>query len=489
MKVLFLVEDFSLAQEPLGIMYLSSALKSAGHETEALNTDACRETVIDEIARRAPGLIAFSSTSGLHRSHIELANRIKTAMNVPIIMGNAHATLFPEILEQETSLDFLCLGEGEEAIVELVDALEKKTDPTGIRNIWAKIDGKIYKNPIRPFRSDLDALPFPDRGLVSHLNPAYLVHGTSHVVTGRGCPYDCTYCFNHILREMTEGKYVRRRSVDNVIREIKEVVALNRSQMIDIQDDTFILDKKWLLEFAPRFRNEIGLPYLCHVRANLMTEEIAKILADSGCVTVCIGIEAGNDRLRNEILHRNLSKEQIYESCRLLNKYGIDIISQNVVGIPYETLDTLWETLEINRKCRPKIVVISSFEPYPKQVLTQTAMDAGFFDGNFDKLRTSYYNLDRFMLDLPDRENLEHLALLGNLTIDSRLVWWIVRLLLLLPRKSRMLSKALRWLGHRHAGIRRRLHCPDSRWQSLSRYWGRKPSGTRVQESETCGCS
>ena len=468
MKVLFVIDDCTLDQEPLGIMSLTASMRQAGHQAEAINGEAAGEDLVEEVRARDPQLIGFSSTTGQHKLHLQQARRIKAELDVPMIMGNAHATFFPEVLEEEDCLDFICRGEGDEAFVELLDALEKGSDPTGIPNIDAKVDGKVHRNPLRPFIQDLDGLPFPDRMLTRHLND-YFVEGTSHFVTGRGCPYNCSYCFNHTFRKMAEGRYVRRRSVASVMGELEAVRRLNRPRMMNFQDDTFILNRRWLQEFAERYRAEIGLPYLCHVRADLVKEDVAEWLASSKCAIVCIGVEAGNAYLRNKVLRRNLSSEQIIRACHILRDHGIDVLTQNMVGIPHETVKTFWETLEINRACKAAVVQFNLFRPHPDTDLTQVAIDNSFFDGDYARVHESFY--DGIGLELPEKAELEATAAYANLIVDSGLVRSATRALRLLPRNNRLKLRAMGWLARHQGGIRRRLGCRDSRWSPLSRYW------------------
>ena len=469
MKVLFILDDRTLHQEPLGVISLSASMQLAGHEAEAINGEAAGEGLVEEVRARSPHLIAFSSTTGPHKLHLEQARLIKAELDVFAIMGNAHPSFFPEVLEEADCLDFICRGEGDEALIELLDALEKGGDPTGIPNIDAKVNGKVHRNPLRPFIQDLDALPYPDRMLTRHLND-YFVDGTSHFITGRGCPYNCSYCFNHTLRKMADGRYVRRRSVENVMRELEAVRRLNRPRMMNFQDDTFILNRRWLQEFTERYRTEIGLPYLCHVRADLVKEDVVEWLASSNCVMVCIGVEAGNAYLRNKVLRRNLSSEQIIRACHILRDHGIDVLTQNMVGIPHETVKTFWETLELNRACDAAVVQFNLFRPLPDTDITQMAIDNSFFDGDYGHVQESFYD-GGMGLELPEKAELEATAAYANLIVDSKLVRSATRALCLLPRNNRFKLRAMGWLARHQGGIRRRLGCRDSRWCSLSRYW------------------
>lgn len=469
MKVLFVTDSPTLQHEPLGMMILAACLRRAGHDAELLNGETAGEGLVEAVRASGAGMVGFSSTTGPHRQHLEMARRIKAAFPaLPIVMGNAHPTFFPEILDEEPCLNFICRGEGDDALVELADALGRHADTTGIPNIDARLpDGTVRHNPLRPFREDLDSLPFPDRDLVRRLTREF-EGATSYFITGRGCPYNCSYCFNHSMRSLAAGRYVRRRSIDNVLEELRAVCRTNRTRLVNFQDDTFILDRKWFEEFAPRYRSEIALPYFCHVRANLVDEHMAALLAESGCVVACLGLETGNDRLRNDVLRRNMSSEQILRACHLLRDAGIDIVTQNMVGVPHETVATYWQTLELNRRAGATVVQIYRFRPHPGTDLARVACEEHLFDGNYDSVSENYFQ--RMTLTLPEGEELDVLARIGNLVIDATPVRALVRTLRLLPVGRRLRLRAWQWLDRHQNGIRRRLGCRDSRWAPLERY-------------------
>ena len=169
---------------------------------------------------------------------------------------------------EETSVDAVCIGEGENAMLELVENLTAGESITEIENLWVKKDGQITRNPIRPLIQDLDQVPLPDHELFRRVIPDRIWYAC--VLTGRGCPYHCTYCFNHAYRELYKGKgkYIRRRSVDNVLEELRELKKHKCYRFVKFADDIFTLQHDWLEEFCPRYQEEIGLPFSCLTRAN-----------------------------------------------------------------------------------------------------------------------------------------------------------------------------------------------------------------------------
>ena len=235
-KVLFVIPGSIFRHEPLGVMYLSGVLKEVGHETD-LVIDGEEDLVL--AARHfKPDIVAFSVITGSQARAIELSKRIKGTLSDSIlcVMGGPHATFFPKVIYKE-GIDGVCRGEGELAMLELANRLDAGQD---IANWWMKIGGQAFRNPVRPLIENVDAIPFPDRDLVTK----YRRSSQGQVkcfITARRCPFDCSYYFNHAYRRLYrgKGKVVRRRSVDNVIEEIEEVRNRYDIVLIFFSDDTF----------------------------------------------------------------------------------------------------------------------------------------------------------------------------------------------------------------------------------------------------------
>ncbi|MGD9405872.1 MAG: cobalamin B12-binding domain-containing protein, partial [Anaerolineae bacterium] len=209
MRVLFIAQQTDY--EPQGIMHLSSALKAAGHEVDL--AVATHQDPVAAAREFQPDVAAYSVITGSQRYYIDVNNRVKREVEgVFSVFGGPHPTFFPEMVEEE-GVDGICRGEGEDAMVELVNALAAGGPEAvlGIAN-WSfkrngdSVDAGIINNPVRPYVGDLDGLPFPDRALVYERDAISARSKIKHFLTGRGCPYNCTYCFNHALSELYRGK-------------------------------------------------------------------------------------------------------------------------------------------------------------------------------------------------------------------------------------------------------------------------------------------
>ena len=416
MHVLFIIKEID--NEPHGILRVSAALKQAGHKADMVV--ATEEDPVEAALRIEPDVVAFSVYTGTQRYYLDVNRRIKAQMDAFSIMGGPHPTFFPELVEEE-GVDGICIGEGEHATVDLMNALEKGKPIENVPNWWIKSNGQIHRNRLSPLVENLDELPFPDRELLYQAHPLSRERKLKPFITGRGCPYNCSFCFNESYSNLYAGKgrRTRRRSVDNVIREIKEVRERYPLRFVMFLDDTFIINKKWLKEFAARYKAEIGLPFWCQVRPNLVTEEKTALFKDMGCVSVSFGLETGNDRLRYQVLNRHITNEQILKACRILRKYGIRYSTNNMLGLPTGGLEADLETLDLNIECRPDYANVFLYQPYPKTPLGEMAFNNGLMTGTFDDLSGSVSEdtIIKFSSETEKRQ-IENLQKLLSITVE-----------------------------------------------------------------------
>ncbi len=364
--------------EFLGPMYISSSAAAAGHECRMALGQTIGE-IADEVAKFKPDLAGFSVMSGSHRWAIEMARNVKREFGIPNIIGGAHPTFFPECI-REKDIDMILRGEGEESVVELLNCIDAKKSCDVIPNIWHK-NGSIVNNPMRPLRSNLDDYPFPDRALYNALE-GKLDRGVRNVITSRGCPWHCTFCFEDAMRELYsgKGKYVRLRNIESVLEECRELKETTNVRTVYFADDVFGMSTRWLYEFLPRYKKEIGLPFICLVRADIVAEhpEYASRLAEGGCASVFFGIESGDEALRNQVLEKQLSNMQICSAAELLHDAGIPFRTYNIVALPGETLEQAYSTVDLNISIRADYPWCSVFSPFPGTALTEYAIRGGY---------------------------------------------------------------------------------------------------------------
>ena len=306
---------------------------------------------------------------------------VEAKMEVPTICGGIHPTIAPEESIGVEGIEMICRGEGEAALAELCRKIENKEEIRDIPNLWIKKDGSIIKNPLRPILADLDSLPFPDRSLFNYKNLYAERTGKLSFLVSRGCPYNCTYCCNHLLRNIyrSEGKSIRFRSVDNVIAEIKEVVEhYHFINTVNFDDDILFLKKEWAEEFTEKYSREINLPFICNARANLADKAEVELLKKAGCYHVKFGLESGNAYICNEILNRGLTIKQTKNAFALCKETGLITESFNMVGIPYETPSTIIDTIKLNAAIAVDKMQVSIYQPYKGTKLANLCQDQGF---------------------------------------------------------------------------------------------------------------
>lgn len=232
--------------------------------------------------------------------------------------------------------------------------------PQNIPNLITR--GQSLKPDLQLVRN-LDELPFPDRQIFYTAMPLAVKTGLRSFMASRGCPYQCTYCFNHAYNKMFAGRgpILRRRSVENVIEEIRRTERdFPGMRFIRFADDTFCHHAdQWLEHFTECYRREIGVPFYCLMRSNTLTDETAKLLAEAGCVSLGMSIEAGDENIRNNILRRNISDEMLIESFAIARKYGIRTFASTMVGILGTPIERDYYSLDFVRKVAPSAVIFN----------------------------------------------------------------------------------------------------------------------------------
>jgi radical SAM superfamily enzyme YgiQ (UPF0313 family) len=389
-KVLFVVKEIEGA-EPLGALYVAGCLQQAGHECRFVGTRG--NDVVAEAVRWRPDVVAFGATTGLHRYYLGLNAAIKERHPRCVsLMGGPHATYFPDVVHTP-GIDVVCRGEGEDAAVELCDALDRGADHRFIRDLWVKHEGTVYRNPARELRRDLDAIPFPPRDLLYAYDDRLRLRPLKSFTTNRGCPFPCSYCFNPSLVDHygASWKKVRIRSPANVVGEIARVRAAGPLQVVGFRESIFVYSAGWLREFGELYRREIGLPYYCHLRADILTEEMVDLLAWSGCHTVNVGIETANERLANDVLRRQIKMERLVRGIQMLKRAGIVVFADNILGIPGGTIEDDFATLQLNIDLDVDYAAATLCTPYPGTGIAKYAVENGYFEGDFDLIDDSYY--------------------------------------------------------------------------------------------------
>lgn len=315
-----------------------------------------------------PDLIAVSVMTGYFDKAIELLESVKPPC--PVIVGGVHSTISPEDALFFNAVDFICVGEGEGLIVELCQALKKGKDYSKIKNLGYKKNGQIVINELRPF-INLDDLPVPDWGLFDkrHLFRPFMgkVYQGSFYIMSRGCPQLCTYCVNGSLRERQSGcgTYFRYQSPATTIKHLTFLKEKFGATWFKFGDDSIMLLPEEYLEELARGLKPIGIQFGCSVRPETTTERKVELLKEMGCVAASVGVESGNEKIRKQVLNRHMSDETIKKAIKTLKQFGLRVSTFNMIGLPGETRENVFETIRLNRELDVDSVNVYIVYPYP----------------------------------------------------------------------------------------------------------------------------
>jgi uncharacterized Fe-S cluster-containing radical SAM superfamily protein len=348
----------ALGTEQLGISMLSAIAKVHGHQTDlAFSASLFHDRfnlempwlspyfddtseVISAIERQQPDVIAFSPLTSTYQWSLDIAKRAKQ-LNPAIktVFGGVHASAVPHLLMQKPIVDFVVVGEGDVAFPKILKAVETSDYRHQIPNTRYKTpEGKIISGPQTGFLQDLDSLPFSDKPLWEEhvrMGDLYLA------MASRGCPYRCTFCFNNFFAKLPEeksGKYVRLRSPEHMIAELKIAKQRYNIRVVDFQDDIFTTSKKWLQDFLALYRKEINKPFQILTHPRYMDDDIAKWLSNAGCSWVQMGVQSMDEGFKKDTLLRYERSEDVSAAIDVMNKYKMKVKVDHMFGLPDEPI-------------------------------------------------------------------------------------------------------------------------------------------------------
>lgn len=383
MRVLFIYPNLN-AEEGFnhGVADLSGCLRARGHETgllninEALYTVPADERIVEQVRTWRPAFVAFSVMTQQYKYALRLARKIKAALpQVAIGFGGVHALMCTEEVKNDAFWDFIGIGECDEALPELLGKLEAgDASCEEVSNFCIRRpDGTYRQNPLGPY-PDLNALPPKDYEFFDLPHMLGHKNGWQSILTSRGCPYRCSYCFNHEVtdRYIEDGghprsSYLRRFKPGRIIREIKELKARHPYiETIIFDDDLFTLNKQHVIDFCKAYvEEEVGLPFVLNAHVQVFTEPVARALSEAPCMIVKFGVESGSDELRRKVLDRTMSNQAIIDAFDLCHRYGLHSSAFLMFGLPYETRAMMEETIDLMARIKPGRVRWAIFFPFP----------------------------------------------------------------------------------------------------------------------------
>jgi anaerobic magnesium-protoporphyrin IX monomethyl ester cyclase len=356
MRVAFVV----LGSEHLSVGILSALAKKDGHKVHLAFSAALfhdrfnleipwlakyfddTDEVIDGLMAFQPEVIAYSCLTSTYQWMLAVADEMKQAFpHVKNIFGGVHVSAVPDLVLSKSQVDYVVIGEGDVAFPAILKAIEEEDFYTPIVNTrYYNPDGQLVRGIQEGFIQDLNALPHFDKIIWEdhiRIGDMYLT------MASRGCPYTCSFCFNNFFARLPEGKrgkYVRQRSVDHVMEELKWAKARYKIRIVDFQDDVFTVSKAWIKEFCERYKAEINLPFQCLIHPQYFDEDIARWMKEAGCVWIQMGVQTMDEGFKHENLRRYEDSGHIINALKLMKKYGIKIKVDHMFGLPGEPIES-----------------------------------------------------------------------------------------------------------------------------------------------------
>ncbi len=372
---------------PLGLAYVAAALEKADFQVEILDNYNLKkpiEQVKQEIRRLEPEIVGITCGSVTYRPCIETAKAVKEVIpSCKIVVGGWQPTYMPESLLQHQEIDYLVMGEGERAMVELAKIITKgqsRSDVAKISGVAYRQDGKTVKVPSTLIQ-DLDQIPFPARHLLPmHIYDRHVPYfdaspvDTMNVV--RGCPYNCAYCETKKLW----GSRVRAFSPPRVVEEINDLAQNYGSKGVYFVGDNFTINKKRTAELCNLLKKEnLDIEWVCDSRVDQVSRELLKEMKDAGCKTIWFGVESGSPPILKK-LNKKITMEQVTHAFKLCKEQGIRIACSFMLGIPGETIDDMEATFKFSRKLDPDWCQFNVYVAVPGSALYGEVMEKKLYD-------------------------------------------------------------------------------------------------------------
>jgi radical SAM superfamily enzyme YgiQ (UPF0313 family) len=444
MKILFIDPPFKRFTGldnpffPLGLAYLSAVCNQNGHKAVVYEVDAAEKTkttdmdfshehqklelyknlindsdnpiwaeIINVVKDYNPEVIGITVMTTKIASAIRTADILKKELaDVPILFGGPHATLLPEQCLKVDSVDYVMRGESERTILQFLSFIDGDIELSDVNNLsHTDESGKIVHNLMEKPIKNLDEIPFPDRDSLLYKNN-YTSEDMGLMMTTRGCPFNCAYCA-HIF-----GRKVRKRSIENVLEEIRLVKRNYDTTQFSFKDDTFILNKKMVIQLCNKLIEEdLGINWVCTTRVDLIDDKVIKLIKKAGCNEIRVGVETGSQRILDN-LKKGITFEQVRTASEIFNKNRILWSAYFMYGLPTETVEDIRKTYKFMEELNSNYAGLGLYSPFPKTDLFDEGVELGLLEDDieidhfFNTNPKDYYFKDpgRRVLDIEPEE-------------------------------------------------------------------------------------
>lgn len=414
--ILFITKKFII--EPLGIGYLSAGLKSRGLTTDLLQIERDVD-VISYLKKCVPKIICYSVWTGSQDFFYKLNRRLKLNFKFTSIFGGAHATFSTHDLLSRIDIDYVIKGEADLALPELCESIIEGT-------VKSEKLVSIKKPP-----QDLNELCEPDRELLykykhNRVNPI------RSILSSRGCPFACTFCYNEKFSEIFEGKKIRFRDMWFVLDEAARIKRhYPETRFFFFQDDEVGARVERLEYLAKQWKQFIRIPFHVQMRVEYIDDERIKLLKMAGCNSLTFAIESADYDTRRNVLGKKFKNLQIENAVKLLYKYKMKFRVENMIGIPFcDTVEDMWKTYKYNMEIKPKLSWVSLCQPYPETSLGTRCKEADLFSGDLKEIPEAFFSKTILRFPKKVKLQLENMQKLFTLFIGFRIPKWLAKIII-----------------------------------------------------------
>jgi len=420
MKILFVYPNSgSQVGFNYGIAHLSAVLKKAGHDVtlwqlcENMEPLPSQDQFMRRIKTEQPDIIGFSVVTNQWPYAKQLAGWIRNATDAPLICGGIHTMAAGKDVLRSGLFDYIIQGEAEEALTEFTEKLGRREDVTTVRNLGFIRNGKVQLNPLRPL-PDLKKLPFKDYDIFDFQKIIDVKNGWIGLMASRGCPFSCTYCFNHQLVSQYRQdlhcsfkglNYIRHFDVEQMMIEIDYLLTHYRNiKMFILDDDLFTFYRDYVKQFCAAYKKTSSLPFVVNAHVGFFDPTRAGYLAGANCKIVKFGVESGSERIRLQILQRRMKNKRIIEAIDTAHKHGLHTSIFLMIGLPNETYEDLMATIKLMAAAKPGRYRWSFFFPFPGTKAYEISKNGNFID--FDRMSQMENFTDASCLNFGKKHNL-----------------------------------------------------------------------------------
>jgi len=420
MKILFIYPNTgSQLGFNYGVAHLSAVLKAAGHEVilwhlcEELAPLPSEAQLAGELQRLAPDIVGFSVVTNQWAYTRQIARWVRRASSAALVCGGIHAMAAPQEILQTGLFDYIMRGESEDALLEFVERLAAGGDLRALRNLGFIENGEVRLNPVRAL-PDLKKLPFKDYSIFDFQKIIDAKNGWVGLMASRGCPFSCTYCFNHQMVKhyrqelncsMKQLNYIRHFEVAEVVGEIKFLLEnYTNIRMLIFDDDLFTFYGDYVQQFCSAYRQVADLPFVVNAHVNFFDEDRAHHLAQANCKIVKFGVESGSERIRKQVMRRHMTNAAIRKAIQTAHKEGLHTSVFLMIGLPGETREDVVATIRLMAEAKPGRYRWTFFYPYPDTDAYRLTAKLGYIDQT--EMSDLQNFTDRSCLDFGEDQNL-----------------------------------------------------------------------------------